>query len=321
MTWAFVGGTLDPKNRTFQNSLFFFCMQPSKVLTMLDGLDELTTEERELLEKGIKAMEANNRGIILGVQRLRMLGKRVGDRIKLTSLNYKDLVFDMEILGTFPEGTRYDQSAVMHREYLYKTLEEYEGKNGKHPLADKCLNLIWLRMPTREAFEALATEVNKPGRFSPAIKMETASSGISSWLDSAKDMLWAMQWLLCPALLIVMALVISNAISISVRERRTEMAVMKVLGFQPWMIMVFVLGEALLIGMLSGFMASATAYAIVNAIGGVPFPIAFFPKFLVPAAAMWWGPLLGGSTALLGSLLPAWSARKVKASEVFSKVA
>ena len=87
------------------------------------------------------------------------------------------------------------------------------------------------------------------------------------------------------------------------------------------MIMLFVLGEALLIGVLSGFMACATAYAIVNAIGGVPFPIAFFPKFLVPPAALWWGPLLGGSTALLGSFLPAWNARRVKASEVFAKVA
>jgi putative ABC transport system permease protein len=321
MTWAFVGGTLDPKNRTFQNSLFFFCMQPRKVLTMMDGLDELTEEEMKLLSTGVELMEQNPRGIILGVQRLRMLNKRVGDRIKLTSLNYKDLVFDMEIVGTFPEGTRYDQSAVMHREYLYKALEEYEGKTGKHPLADKCLNLIWLRMPTREAFEKLATEVNKPGRFSPAIKMETASSGISSWLDYAKDMLWGMRYLLCPALLVVMALVISNAISISVRERRTEMAVLKVLGFQPWMVMGFVLGEAILIGALSGFMASATAFSLVNAIGGVPFPIAFFSKFMVPASALWWGPALGAGAAFIGSFLPAWSARKVKVSEVFSKVA
>ena len=45
-----------------------------------------------------------------------------------------------------------------------------------------------------------------------------------------------------------MALVIANAISISVRERRTEMAVLKVLGFRPGQILVLVLGEALLIG-------------------------------------------------------------------------
>ena len=321
MTWAFVGGTTDPKNRTFMNSLFFFAMEPSKVLTMLEGLDELTTDEREMLEKGVAQMEENKRGIIVGSQRLKMMQKRVGDRMQLTSLNYKDLVFDMEILGTFPEGSRYDQSAVMHREYLYKALEEYEGKFGAHPLADKCLNLIWIRLPTREAFEIVAAEVNKSGRFSPAVKMETASSGISSFLDAFKDMLWFMRYLLCPALLVVMALVISNAISISVRERRTEMAVLKVLGYPPWMVMSFVLGEALLIGALSGFMATATAFAIINAMGGFTFPIAFFGKFFVPASALWWGPALGAGAAFVGSFLPAWTARSVKVSEVFSKVA
>ena len=57
-----------------------------------------------------------------------------------------------------------------------------------------------------------------------------------------------MRWLLVPAILVTMALVIANAISISVRERRTEMAVLKVLGFHPTQILLLVLGEALLIG-------------------------------------------------------------------------
>ena len=47
-----------------------------------------------------------------------------------------------------------------------------------------------------------------------------------------------------------MSLVIANAISISVRERRTEMAVLKVLGF-ALQILRLVLGEALLLGVLS----------------------------------------------------------------------
>ena len=49
-----------------------------------------------------------------------------------------------------------------------------------------------------------------------------------------------------------MSLVVANAISISVRERRTEMAVLKVLGFQPRHVMLLVLGEALLVGFLAG---------------------------------------------------------------------
>ena len=65
----------------------------------------------------------------------------------------------------------------------------------------------------------------------------------------SKDLLFGLSVaILVPAILATMALVIANAISISVRERRREMAVLKVLGFARSQILILVLGEALLIG-------------------------------------------------------------------------
>src|SRR5262249_48011630 len=117
-------------------------------------------------------------------------------------------------------------------------------------------------------------------------------------------------------------MVIAVAISISVRERRTEMAVLKVLGFSPNQVMALVLGEAVLIGASSGLFINALAYVLINQVlGGIPFQIAFYPVVPMPAAVLWWGPAIGGGTAILGSLVPAWAARSVKVSEVFSKVA
>jgi putative ABC transport system permease protein len=125
-----------------------------------------------------------------------------------------------------------------------------------------------------------------------------------------------------PAILVTLALVIANAISISVRERRTEMAVLKVLGFTPNQILLFVLGEALLIGCGSGLLSAwVTQFLINELVGGVALPIGFFSKFFIADAAPWWGLGIGALTALAGSALPAWSARSVKVSEVFAKVA
>ena len=119
-----------------------------------------------------------------------------------------------------------------------------------------------------------------------------------------------------------MALVLACAISIGVRERRTEMAVLKVLGFGPNHIMLLILGEALLIGVVSGLVSSALTYAIFNwGYGGVNFPIAFFPTFVVPGEALRWGVTVGAVTSFVGSIIPAWTARSVKVSEVFAKVA
>jgi putative ABC transport system permease protein len=229
---------------------------------------------------------------------------------------------DCEIVAEFPEG-RYNQSAVMHRDRLNEALDSYKRKKGKpHPMADKSLSLVWLKVPDTDAYNRLAAQVESSSLFTnPAVKIETASSGIAAFIDAYRDLLWGMRWLLVPAILVTMALVIANAIGISVRERRTEMAVLKVLGYSPNHILILVLGEALLIGCGAGLFSSGATYVLVtHVLKGIKFPIAFFPAFLVPADALWWGPAIGGLTAFLGSLLPAWSARSVKVSEVFSKI-
>ena len=119
-----------------------------------------------------------------------------------------------------------------------------------------------------------------------------------------------------------MSLVLSNAISISVRERRVEMAVLKVLGFSPNQILLLVLTEALAVGCAAGLLSGIAAQWLVNnVIGGVALPIAFFGKFFIDPAAPWWGLAIGAATAFAGSIFPAWSARSVKVSEVFSKIA
>ncbi|MFL5339421.1 MAG: ABC transporter permease [Gemmataceae bacterium] len=319
MTWSFVGGTLDPANRSMKNTIFLFCMEPRKLLTMMDGLEDLTGDQRAQLDAAIAEMERNPKAIVVGKDRLKTLEKRVGDRIKITSINYKDLEFDFDIIGEFPEG-RYDQSAVMNRSYFYSAMDQYERANGKHPMADKCMNLLWIRLPNKEAFEMMAAEVNKPGRFSPAVKMETASAAIGTWLDPYADILFAMKYFLSPVLLIIITLIVSIPVSLGVRERRTEMAVLKVLGFKPWQVLGIVLGEALLVGVLSGAISTGIIFTLVKISGGIKFPIAFFPKFMLSASILWWGPAIGGSTAFAGSILPAWFAQKTKASEVFARV-
>jgi putative ABC transport system permease protein len=289
--------------------------------SMMDGIDEFSAEEIDLLDKACREMEKDRRKVVLGKERLEMIQKKVGERIKLTSMNYPGIDLELEIIGQFPDG-RYNQNAIMNRQYILDALDAWKQKNGKsHPMADKALNLVWLRVPTTDAFRQVAEQIMSSPEFTvPAVKAETASSGIASFLDAYRDLLWGMRWLLVPAILATMAMVIANAISISVRERRGEMAVLKVLGFRPTQIMVLVLGEAILLGAVSGFLSALLAYVGINARGGVKFPIAFFPAFRIPLAALWWGVAIGAGTAIAGSIMPAWSARKVKVAEVFSKI-
>ncbi len=317
MTWSFYGGTLDPAKRDPKNLVFFFAMQPQHIIPMMDELEDF---DPALVEK----MKAKPDGALLGRDKLEAIGnKRVGDRFKLTSINYKDIDLEFEVVGMLPDG-RYNQSAIMNSDYFNRELDAYRRKKGyAHPLDTKRLNLIWLRVPDRETFNRVGAIIENASAFADRpVKVETSSNGIGSFLEPYKDLLWGMKWLLVPAILIIMSLVMANAISIAVRERRMEMAVMKVLGFRPNQILQLVLGEALLVGAVAGLIAAALTYGLFNGMwGGIPFRIGFFPVFRIPESVFCWGIAMGGLTAFLGSAIPAWNARSVKVSEVFSKVA
>src|SRR5262249_43468902 len=110
MSWSFYGGTLDPEKRTRENLLFAFALDPHKLRTMMDDLENLDPAVQQRLVE-------NKRGIILGLEKLQAINKRVGERIKITSLSYKDIDLEFDIVGTFPDG-RYNNSAVMNRDYL-----------------------------------------------------------------------------------------------------------------------------------------------------------------------------------------------------------
>ena len=326
MTWSFFGGSIeaDPKLRTRANGLFAFVMQPDKVLTMMDDLDSLSPEDSAQLRKYVQALTDDRTGIILGQTKLKDLGKQVGEKMTIYSINYKDINLEVTILGVFPPG-RYDQSAVMSVDYLNAALDAYPLKhNGqKHPMAEKSLNLVWLKFPDRASFNKAAEQIQSSPQFSnPAVKIETQASGIATFMEGYRGLLQLMRYLLAPAIVVTLALVISNAISISVRERQKEFAVMKVLGFRPYHLLLFVLCEALLIGATSGALSSWATYLVVNQyFGGIKFQIAFFGAFFIPSDALWWGPSIGLGAAFAGSFVPAWQARSVRVSEVFARIA
>ena len=325
MSWTFYGGTTDAKGQDPTKFLFAIGMEPEKIPTMLDDLDQgsLSAADFALLLEGVEKLKKTRNGILLGKDRLKAQEKKIGDRIKITSVNYRGIDLEFEIVGTFPPG-RYDSSAIYRIDYFNAAMEAYPQTHAgaAHPSAGRTLNLVWLMVPDSAAFNKVADQITRSPNFSnPSVKVETSSSSIAVFLEAYRDLLWGARWILSPSILLTLSLIISNAIAISVRERESEFAVMKVLGFRPNQLLVLVILEALIVGVTAGFISSGGTYFLVNKVaGGIPFPIAFFSKFLIPQGALWWGPVVGGVAALAGSLAPALSARSVKVANVFSKV-
>jgi putative ABC transport system permease protein len=327
MTWQFFVGTLDKEHQTFRNTLFGLACDPDKLLTMMDGMEDLPASQKAEMQENVERLKKTRGGIILGRDRLKDLvatvgNVKVGQKFKLSGIaSWSGLDMEFEIVGLFPPG-RYDNFTAFDREYFQAAFDGYKvaHNNQKHPLDDVSLSLFWIKVPDEASYQRIADQISA-AKWNPEVKVEMASSAIGTFMEAYKTLLDGMRWYLAPACIIVLALVLANAISISVRERRTELAVMKVIGFRPEQIVLLVLGESVLLGLVAGLVSAGATFAIIDyGLGGLKFPIAFFDTFLIPIDALWWGAKWGAIAALAGSAIPAWFACRVKPAEVFAKV-
>jgi putative ABC transport system permease protein len=318
--WHFIGFTLDPTFQDKDLQFFLIATYPDKIKTMIDSMEELDPKLCELM-KNPPGDAKPNTGILLGPDRLQKLRKKVGDKFPAISMSHrgnkdgirKPIEMEFVIVGELPAGSRWVQGAFADYAYIERVLKEQKSEmDGK-------INLGWLNATDKQSAGQVSAAIEG---YIKEVKCEQASSAVSRFLESYQSMLWGVKWVLIPAIVGVMSLIVANAISITVRERVTEIAVLKVLGFRPGQILGLILGEGTLLGLVGSLFATTVTFVLINKIkGGINLPIAFFPVFFVPAEVFILGPLLGVLTACAGGFVPAWLARGIKVSEVFAKVA
>jgi putative ABC transport system permease protein len=286
---------------------------------MIDGMEDFDPKLCELMKNPPRS-KLPNTGMLMGPERLKLLNLKMGDQIKVVSISHRSgedtgrqpIAMEFEIVGELPAQSRWNRDAFIDYAYVDRILKEKKSElDGK-------INLGWLKVDDQDSAARVGGIIEG---YVSDVKVETASSAVSRFLAGYQDIFFGVKFILAPAIMIVMVVIVANAVSISVRERIAEMAVLKVLGFRPGQILTLVLGEGLMLGALAGLVAAILTYFVVNLlVGGIKVPFGFFPVYFVPAQVFWWGPALGGFTALVGGFVPAWAARGIKVSEVFSKV-
>jgi putative ABC transport system permease protein len=327
MAWQFYFGSMDPAKTTRENLVPLLACDATKLpwKEKIDGktilhkgfFDDLDPMEPGLIEK----LRDKKDGCILGKKRLKMINKQVGERFKITATEFTGIDLEFEIVGVLPSG-RWDEAGIMNARYLNDALDAYKGPgNSKHPLDQKRIDMFWMEVGKKEEFGQVVDQVNSSPEFqSPPIKCETFASLVANFLDSWSGFIFFIEWVLVPGSMFSMVLLIANGIGLNVRERIKEFAILKVIGFAPGSLLVLVIGEALLLGGSSGLIAGGLIYWIANTfVGGIT--VGGSEPFPVPLQAILWGGGVGAATALIGSIFPAWTARSVKASQVFARIA
>jgi putative ABC transport system permease protein len=258
----------------------------------------------------------DRQGAIVGVSLARKFGWKVGDRVTLTGTIYPgDWVFNIDGIYEAARKTIDQSTLFFHWDYLNEGIPERRRDQ---------IGWVMSRVddPAHAADIAVAIDKNFEDMDVQTLSMseramQTSFLGMFSAIFDVIDGISLV-------ILLIMILILGNTIAMGVRERTSEYATMRAIGFLPRHIAGFVLAEALAIGAAGGVLGLLIAYPMVNRgmgrwieenMGG------FFPYFRVDpkiaAAAIGLALVL----AVVAALLPALRASRLDVTEGLRRLA
>jgi putative ABC transport system permease protein len=190
---------------------------------------------------------------------------------------------------------------VFHRDYLQEALE---ATSGRTPFTDS----MWVMPDSDAAASQVARQIDESfANSSSATQTETEKAFFSDFLSNYRLIFDMAKWL---GLIVVVTigLVAANTASMSIRERRREIALMRSLGFPSYKILWMLLAESAAIAILGGIIGCAGALLLVNGgrLGGLgPLRMIRMPP-LVLAEAM----VIAVGIGFLSAWVPARSAAR-----------
>ena len=300
---GFTGGKPDMKN-FFANfavdSEPYFAMHP----------------ELEVPPDQFAAYLQDMRGTIIGEELAKKFGWKIGSSFQLESVipPYRTgRPFEFIVRGIYHVDKAKNPGSggdvmFFHFKYLYEATNQRVAAGTYN---------IQLANPNQAA--AVAKAVDATFENSDAqTKTETEAQFLASFLALVGDIALILNSVGL-AVAFTILLVTANTMSMAIRERRTEIAVLKTLGFSSALVLVLILGEALVIGLIGSGTGVVLAQFLVSNLGNVPGMGQLGGLTLPPAlAASMFG--FGALIGLISGLAPAAGAYRANITAMLRQV-
>jgi putative ABC transport system permease protein len=265
----------------------------------------LSPEER-------KAFLEDRTGCVVGDGLAARFGWKLGDRIVLQVgiPLYGSQDYGFTIRGIYRAATNAidNQTMVFHWKYL----DERQINKGE-------VGWFVVQVASPDQAVHVSSAIDKRFENSPfETKTETEkqfASGFASMFGNLDLLLGSVAL----AVVITTLFVAGNTMAMSVRERTTEIAVMRTLGYPSHTIFFLVAGEALLMSIVGGLVGAGLARAIVTP---AIFPGAgFIPPFAVNGFNVLVGLLLSAVIGVVAGVIPATMAARLRIVDALRQVA
>ncbi len=252
-----------------------------------------------------KAFLTDRKGAIVGRKLAEQYGWKIGDVIPLRGTIYTG-TWSFTLRGIYDgadKGT--DQSTMfMHWELLNETIKKVYPRRGDQT----GVFIVQIRDPAAAADVSAAIDAMFRNSLAETLT-ETEKAFQLSFVAMTEAILLAIQAVSYVVLVIILA-VMANTMAMTARERGSEYATMKALGFSGDFVALLILAESAGIALVGGIAAIVLTIPLADAFGermGTLFPIFFVSEqtmFLQAGAALFVG--------VVAAAFPAWRTATVR---------
>ncbi len=201
----------------------------------------------------IEAWKKNRLSCLVGKDTMAKYKLKIGDKMKLSSTIYP-MDVDLEIAAVYA-GTLDDRNVFLH----HKLLDESLNNSG-------IVGTWWLRAGSAGVAPAVIDAINKAfANTSAEVRAETERAfqmGFVSMWGNIKILIGS----ICTVVVFTLLLVTVSTMSMAIRERFRELAVLKALGYRRRELFAFILAESFGLAMLGAVLGAGGAWLFFGTI-------------------------------------------------------
>ena len=267
--------------------------------------------EAHIPEEQIQAWLADRQGVIVGRTTATKYGWNVGDKVPIQATIWQPKqgnTWFFNIDGIYDADKGFDTSNFFfHYEYLDENRRGAFGMVGWYVLR--------IDDPSRAADVAARLDAQFANS-SAETKTSTEKAFLQGFVNQVGNIKAIIISILAAVLFTLFLLVLANTMAQSVRERTSELAVLKTLGFSNGLVLGLVLVESILIALLGGGLGLAITYFAVE---GGSFNNAFLPVFIMRSRDIAIGIALCCALGLVAGAFPAMTAMRLRITDALRR--
>jgi putative ABC transport system permease protein len=301
LNW-FGGIYQDPKN--------FFPQMAVDTDTFLDLYREFSLPKEQL-----EAWKADRTGVLVGRATANRFGWKVGDRVPIQGTIFRkedgSALWEFHISGILDAKEKEVDTSGFYFHYEYLNQASRGGNLG-------IVGWYVIRISDPAQAVAISKKIDAMFANSPAeTKTQTEKALAQSFANQVGNIGFILTSIIVVAFFMLL-LIVANTMAQSVRERTSELAVLKTLGFTHRQVLGLVLAESCLLALLGALLGMGLAWILITTLGdpsGGQLPVFFLP----PKDAV-----LGAVIAIVFGLatgaLPALQAMRLRIVEALRRV-